>query len=306
MEISSHSLEHSLTEGQQTDKGIKSLCRRLYPTGFYREFKANLNIAWGIVFTQVCFQSTQPIATMFGGHLGKLELDAVGLSNTIINISGTSIAVGTSTACYTVFSQTYGAKNYKLLGVLLQRSVILVMLTILPCYALHLNLESILILLGQNPDVAKLAGEYLVLYMPGLFCSFLMIILRSYAQSQNVVVPLFIIGLVSVVTGVAMQYILLFVVGWGIRMERSMSCRVGILCQTRSAWFADGVLRVVGIRSNSSDGRNSGRHRTWSADHHVQPQQLPVSNCHWNWHLHVSACRPDFGCWQSRGREDSS
>ena len=35
------------------------------------------------VFTQLCIQSIQPIATMFGGHLGKLELNAVGLSNTV-------------------------------------------------------------------------------------------------------------------------------------------------------------------------------------------------------------------------------
>ncbi|KAI0226914.1 Multidrug and toxin extrusion protein 2 [Lamellibrachia satsuma] len=76
------------------------------------------------------------------------------------------------------------------------------MLTLLPCYALHLNLESILILLGQDPDIARLAGEYLLIFMPGLF---------------NVVVPLFIIGIVSLAVSVTLQYVLVFVVNWGIR-----------------------------------------------------------------------------------------
>jgi len=44
-------LQHSLMEGQQSGTDHKSLCRRLYPTGFYPEVKANLNIAWSVVST---------------------------------------------------------------------------------------------------------------------------------------------------------------------------------------------------------------------------------------------------------------
>ena len=50
-------LQQSLLAGQHTTKEHKSLCRRLYPTGFYPEMKANLNIAWSIVSTfgvEVC------------------------------------------------------------------------------------------------------------------------------------------------------------------------------------------------------------------------------------------------------------
>lgn len=51
--------------------------------------------------------------------------------------------------------QTFGGKNLLHVGVILQRSVLILLLFCLPCWALLINTHPILLLLGQDPEVAR-------------------------------------------------------------------------------------------------------------------------------------------------------
>lgn len=51
--------------------------------------------------------------------------------------------------------QTFGGKNLQRVGVILQRSVLILLLFCLPCWAMLLNTQSILLALGQEPEVAR-------------------------------------------------------------------------------------------------------------------------------------------------------
>ena len=61
--------------------------------------------------------------------------------------------------------QTFGSQNKKHVGVILQRSVLVLLLCCLPCWALFLNTQLILLLCRQDPAVSRWDGP-----PPGRMC----------------------------------------------------------------------------------------------------------------------------------------
>ncbi|KAE8624828.1 hypothetical protein XENTR_v10006058 [Xenopus tropicalis] len=128
------------------------------------------------------------ITTVFCGHLGKSELDAFALGNSIVILAGQSIGLGICSACDTFFSQIYGGKNLKLIGVVLQRGILILSLSCFPCWAFFVNTKNILLLLGQDPSVARLAELYVLTCIPALVgINFFNLEIR-YLQNQECVI----------------------------------------------------------------------------------------------------------------------
>uniref|UniRef100_A0A8C5QSP2 Uncharacterized protein n=1 Tax=Leptobrachium leishanense TaxID=445787 RepID=A0A8C5QSP2_9ANUR len=132
------------------------LCiHRLMPAGFMDEFKKICALAGPVWLTLMSIYCMTLVSTIFCGHLGKIELDAVSLAVAVYNVTGLSIGTGLSAACDTLISQTYGGKNLKRIGPIVQRGILILILFCFPCWAIFINTEPILLLFGQNPDVAR-------------------------------------------------------------------------------------------------------------------------------------------------------
>ncbi|XP_060059163.1 multidrug and toxin extrusion protein 1-like isoform X3 [Erinaceus europaeus] len=140
------------------------------------------------------------ISSVFCGHLGKLELDAVTLAIAVINVTGVSVGFGLSSACDTLISQTYGSRNLKHVGVILQRGVLVLLLCCFPCWALFLNTQHILLLFGQDPDVSRLTQTYVTIFIPALPATFLYTLQVKYLLNQGIILP-------QIVTGIAANFI---------------------------------------------------------------------------------------------------
>uniref|UniRef100_F7IIX3 Multidrug and toxin extrusion protein n=1 Tax=Callithrix jacchus TaxID=9483 RepID=F7IIX3_CALJA len=125
--------------------------RRLRLSDFREELRALLVLAAPAFLVQLMVFLISFISSVFCGHLGKLELDAVTLAIAVINVTGVSVGFGLSSACDTLISQTYGSQNLKHVGVILQRSALILLLCCFPCWALFLNTQHILLLLRQDP-----------------------------------------------------------------------------------------------------------------------------------------------------------
>uniref|UniRef100_A0A3B4AG20 Uncharacterized protein n=1 Tax=Periophthalmus magnuspinnatus TaxID=409849 RepID=A0A3B4AG20_9GOBI len=92
------------------------------------------------------------VVTMFCGHLGNEVMAGYGLASTI-NVTTAATGFGLAMACDTLVSQTFGGKNLLHVGVILQRGVLILLLFCLPCWALLINAQAILLCLGQDPKV---------------------------------------------------------------------------------------------------------------------------------------------------------
>ena len=106
----------------------------------------------------------------FVGHLGNAaKLAAVGLGNAIQNMIGISIIVGMNGALNSLVSQAGGAGNLDLCIGYLQRGKIVMTICFIPISLLILNSKQILLLIGQDPQVAAYAHTYNIYYLPAVY-----------------------------------------------------------------------------------------------------------------------------------------
>ncbi|KAF6097171.1 solute carrier family 47 member 2 [Phyllostomus discolor] len=208
----------SLQDTVPPDQGGRgpALCR-LVPVGFRAEAWKLFVLSGPLVLFQVLSFMIYVVSSAFCGHLGKVELASVTLAVAFVNVCGVSIGFGFSSACDTLMSQSFGSPNKTQVGDILQRGVLLLLLCCFPCWALFLNTQQILLLLGQGPDVSRLTQEYVLIAIPSLPVVFLYNLLAKYLQNQGIVWPQVLSGIVgNGINGLA-NYILVSVLDLGVR-----------------------------------------------------------------------------------------
>uniref|UniRef100_A0A2K5LUA6 Solute carrier family 47 member 1 n=1 Tax=Cercocebus atys TaxID=9531 RepID=A0A2K5LUA6_CERAT len=164
-----------------------SRCLRL--SAFREELRALLVLAGPAFLVQLMVFLISFISSVFCGHLGKMELDAVTLAIAVINVTGVSVGFGLSSACDTLISQTYGSQNLRHVGVILQRSTLILLLCCFPCWALFLNTQHILLLFRQDPNVSRLTQAYVTIFIPALPAQVHANLKADVARSGNSALP---------------------------------------------------------------------------------------------------------------------
>ncbi len=156
------------------------------------------------------------ITIAFAGHLGKDELDAAGLANSIFQIWAVAIMNGVSYATNSLFAQAYSSKNLEVLRIQFQRtiliSIVFFFILILP---LCVNSEFVLVLAGQERVHSHLAGLMLLIFLPGLFSRFIFCVVIKFLEGQNVTfinnLSLFLVDVISL----GMNPLLIYWFKWG-------------------------------------------------------------------------------------------
>ncbi|KAM8977314.1 multidrug and toxin extrusion protein 2-like [Pelodytes ibericus] len=193
------------------------LClHHLLPVGLIKEMKLLTVLAGPVFLSEFFIYIVDVVSSIFAGHLGKIELDSVSLAVSIINVTGTSVGLGLSSGCSTLMSQTYGGKNMKRVGTILQRGILILLLFCFPCWAIFINTENILLLLRQDPSVARLAGTYMMIFIPALPAVFMFQLQIQYLQNQSIIWPPVITGVVVNIINVLLNATFLYGVNLGI------------------------------------------------------------------------------------------
>ncbi|KAJ8762481.1 hypothetical protein K2173_007920 [Erythroxylum novogranatense] len=140
-------------------------------------------IAVPSIFTRLAMFSMTIVTQAFAGHLGDLNLAAISIATTVIISISFGFLLGMASALETFCGQAYGAKQYHLLGIYLQRSWIVLSLCSMLLLPMFLFATPILKLIGQPTEVAE---------QTGLFT------LQRFLQSQLKT------GIIALISGVAL------------------------------------------------------------------------------------------------------
>ncbi|XP_053851178.1 multidrug and toxin extrusion protein 1-like isoform X3 [Vidua macroura] len=190
--------------------------RRWIPENFWEDVRQLLVLAGPLILIQLLIFLIHLVSSIFCGHLGKVELASVTLAIAVINVTAISVGYGLTSACDTLISQTYGSKNLLRVGVILQRATIIILLCCFPCCAILINVEQLMLLMQQDPDVSRLTQHYVNAFLPALPAVFLYNLETRYLQNQMIMWPLVLSGVIGNLVNVAANYILLYVFHLGI------------------------------------------------------------------------------------------
>lgn len=131
-------------------------------SSFERETQVIAYNALPLIFTFI-LQNSLSLASIFSvSHLGTKELGGVTLGSMTANITGLAAIQGLCTCLDTLCSQAYGAKNYYLVGVLIQRCAVITILAFLPVMYIWWSWsETVLSWMIPERELCLLAAKYL-------------------------------------------------------------------------------------------------------------------------------------------------
>ncbi|XP_014511104.1 protein DETOXIFICATION 35 [Vigna radiata var. radiata] len=162
---------------------------------FWIESKRMWLIALPIVFNIWCQYGTNSITSIFVGHLGDIELSAISLINSVIGTFAFGFMLGMGSATETLCGQAFGAGQVNMLGVYMQRSWVILSVTSILLLPLYIFAAPVLKLLGQQKDIADLAGNFAIKVIPQFLSLAFNFPTQKFLQAQSKVNVIAWIGL---------------------------------------------------------------------------------------------------------------
>ncbi|CAH1423780.1 unnamed protein product [Lactuca virosa] len=192
------------------------------------------------------------------GHLGTLQLAAATLGNNGVQMFVYGVMLGMGSAVETLCGQAFGAKQYGMLGVYLQRSTILLMLTGIPLLLIYIYSKSLLMLLGQSKEISSAASLFIFGLIPQIFAYAANFPIQKFLQAQSIVNPSTYIAAGIFFVHLPLSYLMMYVFDWGLlggALVLSFSWWVIVLAQfvyilksdrTKETWTGFSVLILIG------------------------------------------------------------
>ncbi|KAF7367897.1 MATE efflux family protein [Mycena sanguinolenta] len=162
---------------------------------FHEELVSLVRAGLPILGTHLLEYSLITASVVTTGHLSTTALAAVALGSMSAGMTGLSIIQGLSSALDTVLPSAWTSEDPTMVGVWTHRMTVVLGICLFPICAIWFQSEAILLSLGQDPEVARLAAIYLHWFALGLPAFALNCVVKRYFQCQ---------GLFSVPTQITM------------------------------------------------------------------------------------------------------
>ncbi|KAK8319507.1 hypothetical protein V6Z12_A13G247800 [Gossypium hirsutum] len=207
------------------------------------EVKKQLLLAGPLVSVNFLVFALQLISVMFVGHLGKLPLSGASMATSFASVTGFSLLRGMASALDTFCGQSFGAKQYHMLGIHLQGSLLVLLTASIPLAFIWTNAPSILLFFGQDPEIAAEAGKYARFMLPSIFGFAIQECHIRFLQAQNNVVPMMIISGFTTLLHILVCWILVFKSGLGNK---------GVALANAFSYWTNALLLVLYVRTSPS------------------------------------------------------
>ncbi|GLJ20370.1 hypothetical protein SUGI_0370090 [Cryptomeria japonica] len=188
------------------------------------------------------------------GRLGKIELAGGALSIGFTNITGYSVLFGLASGMDPICSQAFGSKNWDLIGLSLQRTILILLTACMPISLLWINLQNIMLWMSQDAAITAVASTYCLFSLPDLLTNSLLQPLRVYFRSQGITTPMMWCSALAVVLHIPLNIILVFVFKLGVPGVAIAA----VLTNLNMVFLLFGYLYFTGVYKRTWKG--------WSAD----------------------------------------
>ncbi|XP_059639537.1 protein DETOXIFICATION 16-like [Cornus florida] len=181
------------------------------------ELKQQIWLAGPLICVSLLQFCLQLISVMFVGHLGELALSGASMATSFASVTGLTVLMGMASALDTFCGQSYGAKQYHMLGIHMQRAMFILLLVSIPLALIWANTGPILKALGQDPAISSEAGLYAKFMIPSLPAYGLLQCLVRFLQTQNNVFPMTLSSGITTLLHILVCWVLVFKSGLGNR-----------------------------------------------------------------------------------------
>ncbi|KAL5707621.1 Protein DETOXIFICATION 23 [Ranunculus cassubicifolius] len=179
--MANNDINTRLLEGKKTeDKDEIRLLRKVQD-----EMKKLWAVAGPAIFTRFSTFGISVITQAFIGHIGATEFAAYALVHTVLLRFANGILLGMASALETLCGQAYGAKQHHMLGIYLQRSWVVLTICSLILLPVFLLASPLLKFLGQEDEIAHVAGYISVWFIPIILAFVVSFTCQMYLQSQS-------------------------------------------------------------------------------------------------------------------------
>ncbi|CAH9072495.1 unnamed protein product [Cuscuta europaea] len=156
----------------------------------WSEMKKLSVVAFPAIFTRFTTFGITVISQAFVGHIDPVDLAAYALVQTVLLRFCNGILLGMASGLETLLGQAFGAKQYHMMGIYLQRSWIVLFTTTTLLLPLFFFITPIFRALGQDEDIARVSGIISHWLVPVAYAYIVSFTCQMYlqAQSKNIII----------------------------------------------------------------------------------------------------------------------
>ncbi len=152
------------------------------------ELRTLLRLGLPVVAGQIGMMLLHSVDTLMLGKYGVEELAAASLGSQWMFLTLT-IGMGFVQGIDPLVAQRHGAQNHLGTGHALQQGLVMALVATLFISVSLLFTEDLLLLVGQEPRLSRMAARYVVLQLPSVFPFLGWVAIRSYLQGREIVRP---------------------------------------------------------------------------------------------------------------------
>ncbi|KAK4490346.1 hypothetical protein RD792_001022 [Penstemon davidsonii] len=220
---------------------------------FIKEFGSESKTLWKLsgpaIFTYICQYSLGALTQTFTGQVGELELAAVSVENSVIAGLAFGVMLGMGSALETLCGQAYGAGQMRMLGIYMQRSWVILLITSIVLLPIYIFAPPILHFFGESTDISRAAGKFALWMIPQLFAYAVNFPIQKFLQSQRKLMAMAWISAAVLVLHVFFSWLLILKLEWGL---------VGAAVTLNISWWLIVILQLIYIFVTKSDGAWTG------------------------------------------------
>ncbi|KAL0404730.1 UNVERIFIED_CONTAM: protein DETOXIFICATION 24 [Sesamum radiatum] len=181
----------------------------------WEESKKIWRVALPSIISRVTSFGTIVVTQLFIGHISSVDLAGYALVQTISERFVDGIVIGMSSATETLCGQAFGAKQYHMMGIFLQRSWLVDLATVTVLLPIFIFGTPIFNLLGEKHNIAESAGRMSLWFILYVYSIAFSMTIQMYLQAQQKNMVIAWLSLIQFVVHIPLSWIFIYVLHWG-------------------------------------------------------------------------------------------